>query len=446
MGAIALLVLAKGHHVTGSDLKNSQMIKSLKKQGAKIFLDHDAKNISGADCVVFSSAVKEDNPELSAARTAQIPIMQRAQLLAQLMEDQIGITVAGAHGKTTTSSIISFILLQAGLNPTTAVGGIIRNTDTNAILGDGQYFVSEVDESDGSFLYFKPKYSIITNIDFEHVDYYKNWDNILQAYRQFIGQTNPEGQIIACGEDEKLLPLLAESPCSVFKYGFGGKNDLSVRNVALGEGFSEFDCWLKGEKIGATRLNVPGEHNVLNALAGVALAISLGIDFDVIRQALDEYQGVQRRFQMKGTVNDVCIVDDYGHHPTEIIATLKAARTLNRKRIVTVFQPHRYSRTKFLMDQFVESLRLSDELIVTDIYAASEQVIEGVTAQVLLEKLQQSGFVEAQYVSRKNLLSRLRQMVQPGDLVITLGAGDIVQVGEELCQSLEAEKISANGS
>lgn len=444
MGTIALLLLSKGYTVSGSDLKVSYFTEKLNRLGAKIFIGHEAKNVGSADCVVYSSAIQEQNPELVYARENHIPIFKRAQVLAQLMDKETGIAVAGAHGKTTTTSMISNMLLKAGLQPTVAVGGVISGESYNANLGAGKYFVAEVDESDGSFLYFNPFYSVITNIDFEHVDYYHNFDNILKAYRDFIEKTHPQGCLFADGGDENLKRLLTESRKRFITYGFSPENHVSADNIVC-EGYtSRFHCLIQGKDKGEIRLQVPGRHNILNALACVGMGLELSIDFNVIAKSLADFAGVQRRFQLKADVNDILVVEDYGHHPSEISQTIQAARTFGKKRIVVAFQPHRYTRTKFLMNEFVEALSLSDYIVLTDIYAASEEPIEGVHAQKLYEKIKIKAKSAIDYVAKEEVTECLLKNIRPGDLVLVLGAGDIGKVSDELAKKLKENYVKVS--
>jgi len=333
--------------------------------------------------------------------------------------------------------MIASLLLKAGLKPTTLVGGIIDKETYNACLGDGKYVVTEVDESDGSFLYFHPTYSVITNIDFEHVDYYHNWENILTAYRQFISQIAPEGFLIIWGEDKNLRQLSEKAPCQVWTYGLDKDCDLIACNIKASGFETSFDCKLKGKKLGRIDLKIPGTHNILNALAATALCLKLGLEFKVISKGLSEYYGVQRRFQVKARGEGTVIVDDYGHHPTEIAATLRTAQSLKEKRLVTVFQPHRYSRTKYLLNELAESLALSDYLIITDIYAASEPPIEGVSADVLLEKTRNFKKNNLVYLTKGEVVPHLLKIIKKGDLILTLGAGDITRLGDDLINSLK---------
>lgn len=439
MAALASLLLDKGHKVSGSDVKETDLTVFLKKKGARVFIGHHVENIQGASCIVYSSAIRVTNPEMIGAAGAHVPVLKRAELLAELVNQEIGITVAGAHGKTTTTSMVSHLLLQAGLKPTTAVGGIINSaTAYNANLGTGTYFVAEADESDGTFLYFKPMYSIITNIDFEHVDFYKNWDNIIAAYRKFIQRTNPEGCLIVCGEDPRLKQLAGEEKVPTLTYGLQPGFDVYAQDIVLAGYSSRFKCYYRDEFLGELRLTVPGRHNVLNALAAVALGLRLNISFATIAEALKTFSGVKRRFQLKGDFNDIMVVDDYAHHPTEIVATLNAAKSFGKKRIVVVFQPHRYSRTKLLMDEFVKSLELSDYLILTDVYAASEKPSEGADVHELYRKVRERYDSKAIYLPRADILPHLMETVRPGDLVVTLGAGDITQLSDQFIGAWKA--------
>ncbi len=432
MGTLASLLLDKGYRVSGSDVKENELTALLKKKGAKIFIGHSVENIKGANYVVHSSAIRITNPEMIQAVSLQVPLLRRAELLAELVNEQCGITIAGAHGKTTTTSMVSNMLLKAGMNPTTAVGGIINgDTAYNANLGGGKYFVAEADESDGTFLYFAPEYSIITNIDFEHVDFYKNWDNIIAAYRKFIQRTRKGGYVIVCGEDPRLKELVAGEKVQFLTYGFSSQFDVHAENI-VNEGYStRFDCFFQGKKLGAVDLVVPGRHNVLNAMATIALGLTLNIPFESIAASLQTFYGVKRRFQLKGNFDDIMVIDDYGHHPTEIMATLSAAKSFGRKRLVVAFQPHRYSRTRFLMDEFVKSFKLSDYLVITDVYAASEKPSEGADIHELYAKITVEYGNAAIYLKKDKIVDHLLEVVRPGDLLLTLGAGDITQLSDQ---------------
>jgi len=446
MSTLATLLLDKGCKVSGSDLCANQVTKRLIKQGADISLGHSPLNVGDVDRVIYSSAVEENNPEFIEAKKKKIPLMQRAQLLAELMEGHTAITVAGAHGKTTTSSMIAHLLEKADFKPTTAVGGIVHGTNSHARLGGGEYFVTEVDESDGSFLYFSPKYSVITNIDFEHVDYYQNWQSILIVYKKFIEQTIEGGIIFAYGDDERLLSLLQKSQKTYKTYGFLPENNVHAANISFDHFQSRFDCIVDGNDLGAVLLNIPGRHNVANALACISIGLSLSIDFNFICESLKEYEGVQRRFQLKDRIGDVWVIDDYAHHPTEIQAILDTAQMFKRSlpktsELITVFQPHRYSRVKVLIDDFAKALTLSDSLIITDIYAASEKPIKGVTAENLCRKVCALTNKPVCYLPKEEIVDHLLGVSKPHDIVMTLGAGDITRIANDLVKALK-EKSS----
>jgi len=445
MGTLASLLLDQGHTVSGSDLEDNEICRSLRGRGACIYLAHRTSNVvKDTDYVVYSSAIRVNNPELIESESRNIPVLQRAQVLAQLVNNQVGITIAGAHGKTTTTSMVSSLLINASLRPTTAIGGIINGQAAyNAHLGEGKYFVAEVDESDGTFLYFNPHYSIITNMDYEHVDFYKSWEGITQAFAKFIGCTRSDGRLIVCGEDKKLMALVRQQKAAAVTYGMSKTQDVYAQDIVM-DGFkSSFICHTRRHgRLGHFQLFVPGRHNILNALACISLGLELGISYEAMFKTLKSFTGVIRRFQLKGRVNDVMVIDDYGHHPTEIAATLEAARLFGPKRLITVFQPHRYSRTKFLLNEFVEHLSRSDELILTDIYAASEKVSEGVGVNILFAELQKTLGPKVIFLKKEDILKYLRDYVQPGDMVIFLGAGDIYHLSDELVKILNLERVS----
>lgn len=442
MGPLAFLMLAKGYKVSGSDLKESPVVKQLREKGAEVFIGHKAENVRDAQILVYSSAVTAENSEMIEAHNRQIPVLRRAQLLAQLMNAQTGVSVAGAHGKTTTTSMISNLLIKADLRPTTAVGGIVNGTSSHAALGDGKYFVAEMDESDGTFLYFYPRFAVVTNVDFEHVDYYHTFENVLGGYKKFMQQVSHDGCLLIWGEDPNLRRLASDLKCKVLTYGFETNNDIYAENIKMNEKGGSYDCFYQDTKIGRIELAIPGKHNILNSLAAVGIGMLMGIDLKIIQTGLKEYRGVQRRFSIRGTVNDVMVVDDYGHHPTEIRATIATARLFKPKRLLTVFQPHRYTRTKFLMEEFADTLALTDYLILTDIYAASEKPIEGITSEKLWERIRAKGKIAGAYRKKDEILKHLAQVVQPGDLVLILGAGDINQLSEQLLGYLKEHSQS----
>ncbi len=438
MSGIAHLLLKSGCRVSGSDLKENQITRQLASLGAKIFLGHKAENISEQEVVVFSSAVTEQNPEILQARSQGIPIIKRAQILAELMQEKTAITVAGSHGKTTTTSLVACMLMQAGLCPTVAIGGILNNIDTNACLGSGQFFVAEADESDGSFLNYAPKYSIVTNIDREHLDYYRDFERELEVFRLYLQRTQPQGCVFACRDDPHLLRLMQfYNGKSVF-FGLDESADIYAKHLVFNGLLSDFDGYAKGKFISHFHLPLGGKHNVSNALAVIALGLELGIDLRDIRGSLEGYRGAGRRLEIKLRSDEYLVIDDYAHHPSEIKATLAAVANLKVKRKIAVFQPHRYTRTQLLLDDFARSFTQVDYLIITDIYAASEIPLEGVHAQGLLNKIKE--FYPQQkvlYLAKEDILPHILGIISSGDLVITLGAGDIVKVSDALAQALK---------
>lgn len=438
MGALATLLIEKGCKVCGSDVKENSMTKNLNALGARIYIGHDAAHINGAQVVVYSSAIQSDNPEIMEARRKGVPILQRAKLLANLMREHEGITIAGAHGKTTTTSMVANLLIQAGLNPTTAVGGIVGGTKSNARLGGGKYFVSEVDESDGSFLNFTPKYSIITNIDLEHLDYYKNWNSICQAYEEFVGRTQKDGRLIVCAEDENLLRIVQASRLPYQTYGLSSQHHIYAVDLQWADFSARYECWSDGRKMGPIELQVPGKHNVLNSLACIGLGLSLNIPFDVIQKSLKEFREVKRRFQLLTDTQGIRVVDDYAHHPTEITATLEAASRIHQQRLVVVFQPHRYSRFQMLFKEFAQSLKNADYLIVTDVYAASEEPLAGINAENFVKLMKEITKKDVVYCKKEDIISHLHATARTGDLIMMLGAGDITKIAHDFAEQLEA--------
>jgi UDP-N-acetylmuramate--alanine ligase len=436
MSSIAQLLLKQGERVSGSDIKTSDIILSLINQGAKINIGHAASNIENPDVVVYTSAVRPDNVELRCAQERGIPVLKRAQMLSRLTDGKTCIAVAGSHGKTTTTSLVSFMLTEAKLDPTVSIGGLISNFDKNAWLGEGAYFITEADESDGSFLFLSPHYSIITNIDFEHVDYYHSWDNIKEAYKKFISNTDTGGCVFINGDDSILTQIIRETQKRYISFGLTSNSDVYARDIQDNAHCSTFVCMHKTAKKGLITINIPGRHNILNALAAISLGIELEIDFNTIKDSIYKYKGVRRRFQVKVKKDNVMVIDDYGHHPAEIKATLEAARTVGNKRLVVVFQPHRYTRTKYLLDSFAQSLAPSDYLIITDIYAAGEDPIPDIKAENLYNRIRELGHKNVFFCPKEKITEHLLGVVRSGDLVLTLGAGDIYKISDELAQRL----------
>lgn len=440
MSGIAQLLLRSGIKVSGSDLKESRITKELKILGAEIFIGHNAANLKNVNLIIYSSAIKEDNPEVITAKKFGIPLIKRAEALAQLMKKKCVITVTGSHGKTTTASLASCLLLEAGLFPTVAIGGILRNIDTNACMGNGKYFVAEADESDGSFLYYRPKYSIITNIDREHLDYYKTFEKEVEAFKEFLNRTQEGGCVFACRDDLTLKGLLEDYKNKLVLFGMTHMADIYPKRIELKGLSSDFDCYYKGKFIDRFHLSLGGRHNISNALSVIALGLELGIDLKSIKNALNNCKGAKRRLEVKFQRTGLTVIDDYAHHPTEIRATLLALKNLRPNKIIAVFQPHRYTRTKILIDEFSKSFDSADHVIITDIYAASESPIEGVSAKSICDKIKEYSPAKiVEYLPQKDIKSHILEIIRPKDLVVTLGAGDIVKINDELVRELKRQ-------
>ncbi|HPP88283.1 MAG TPA: UDP-N-acetylmuramate--L-alanine ligase, partial [bacterium] len=434
---IAEVLLNLGFEVSGSDVAKSDYTRTLEKLGAQIFIGHRRENITNTDVVVWSSAITRDNPEILEALSRKIPTIRRAEMLAELMRLKKGIAVAGTHGKTTTTSMVSLILTNAGLDPTIVIGGKLNNIGSGAKLGAGEYLVAEADESDGSFMKLFPQYSIVTNIDTDHLDHYGTLENIKQTFLKFIDKLPFYGLCVLCIDDDNIKSILPEIRRRYITYGFLDDADITIANYKIKWPGAIFDVMLKKEKLGVIELSVPGRHNVLNSLAAIGIATELEIPFDIIRDTLKNYRGVQRRFQIKCNINNILVVDDYGHHPSELQATLSAARSNSNKRVIAVFQPHRYTRTKLLFDDFGKSFNDADIVIITDIYAASEQKIEGVTSELIINSLKKYGKENVIYFDEfSKIVDYLLETAQSGDIILTLGAGDIWKVSEELSKKL----------
>ncbi len=440
MSGIAELLLNLGYEVSGSDLRSSGITRRLEELGGTVYLGHRAEAVAGADVVVASSAVGDDNPEIVAAAEEQVPVIQRAEMLAELMRlKKYGIAIAGSHGKTSTSSLVAAILAEAGVDPTVVVGGKVDCLGgRNARLGDGEFLVAEADESDGSFLKLSPVIEVVTNIDLEHLDYYRDLEHIKDTFLEFIGKIPFYGAAIVCLDDENIAALLPQIQRRKITYGLTEQADLHATGISVQGRSSEFTVTFRGVELGRVRRNSPGRHTIYNSLAAIAVALELEIDFPVIARALAEFEGVQRRLQVKGEKQGVLVVDDYGHHPTEIRATLDAIRDgWPERRLVVAFQPHRYTRTRGLFAEFTTAFHRADVLILTDIYAASEEPIEGVNSEALLEAIKRHGQRRAVYHPDLSTLPEyLLDLVRQDDLVLTLGAGNIVQVGEQLLDRL----------
>ncbi len=445
MSGIAEVLLNLGYKVSGSDLKSSTITERLATLGATIFEGHKAENVSGAEVVVTSSAVRPDNPEVEHARELRVPVIPRAEMLAELMRLKYGIAVAGMHGKTTTTSMVAAVLAAGGLDPTVVVGGRVDAMGSNARLGNSHYLVAEADESDRSFLKLSPILAVVTNIDREHMDCYRNMRDVKNAFLEFMDRVPFYGMVVACNDDPLLRKILPQVPRRIVTYGTRRGSDfrISLPKSARGNGehqpLSRFKVHFGARDLGEFSLHVPGVHNILNATAAIAVGIGLDVGVEELRGALDQFRGVDRRFQLKGHAAGVAVVDDYGHHPTEIKATLAAARQCGYQKIHVIFQPHRYTRTRDLLDEFATAFGDADTLVVLDIYAASEAPIEGVTGEHLVNEINRAGHPSARYVSSFDEASRVTtSTAQAGDLILTLGAGNVHQVGPMILQRLQA--------
>jgi len=440
MSGIARLLLERGFKVSGSDQKSNTVIEQLQTLGAEVFIGHDAAHLKGVDEVIYSSAIREDNPELMAARKMGVVVLRRAEALAQLMQGRKVIAVTGSHGKTTTASLSACLLVEAGLRPMIAVGGILRNLDCNAYFGDGQYFVAEADESDGTFLCYQPDYSIITNIDYEHLDYYGSFERFLQAVREFVNKTRQGGCLILCYDDVNLRKIASGHKGRCILFGLTQQADIFAEQISFDNLSSEFDCVYKGSRLGRFFLPLGGRHNISNALAVVALGLQLGIDMETIRNALAKFRGARRRMEIKYSDHRYTVIDDYAHHPTEIKATLRAVRDIKSlKRLVVIFQPHRFSRTRLLMEEFARCFGEADFLFLTDIYSASEPPIEGIDGEALYKKIKLYNPQKEIYffAQKERLIPHIMQILSFGDVVLIMGAGDITRIGDELVEEIK---------
>jgi UDP-N-acetylmuramate--alanine ligase len=453
MSGIAEVLLNLGYKISGSDLRESAVLQRLAALGALTFAGHAATNVAGADVVVTSSAIPAGNPEVAEARRLHIPVIQRAEMLAELMRLKYGIAIAGMHGKTTTTSMVASVLAAGGLDPTVVVGGRVDAMGSNARLGKSQYLVAEADESDRSFLKLSPILSVVTNIDREHMDCYRDMRDVRRTFLEFMERVPFYGMVVGCNDDEALRRLLPRVHRRVTTYGTSQGSDFlicmnsqQVELTPTGEHSPvvRFAVSYKGKDLGQFTLHVPGTHNVLNATAAIAVGIAVDVSTDQIRSALESFRGVDRRFQLKGKAGDISVVDDYGHHPTEIRATLAAARQCGFRRVHVIFQPHRFTRTRDLMDDFATAFADADTLSVLDIYAASEKPIDGITAEALAQRISQAEKDEVVYVpSFADAAERVAMLAKPGDMILTLGAGSVSQLGPMILEKLERQSLLA---
>ena len=431
MSGLARIAISHGIKVSGSDSSDSSVLNALRALGAEVFIGHKAENVSGADLIVFSNAIKPNNPEREAGKNSGIQEITRASALALLMSDSVSIAVAGTHGKTTTSSMATVALQSAGVDPSFAIGGILKSSGSNAHRGTGKYFVAEADESDGSFVAYHPHAAIITNVEWDHVDHFKSEAEVFQAFEDFV--TTITGFLVYCADDEGASKIAASAKIKTIGYGKSDKAVLKVDQISLSASGSTARVLWNGAKIGTLELSVPGEHNVLNAAAVLAVGLELGLSATSLLDGLIKFHGAGRRFELKGSVGGIRVIDDYGHHPTEINVTLTAAkRYAGGGRLLVIFQPHRYSRTKAFMKEFAQSLSIADHAWLLEVYAASEQPITGVSSANIV-KLMTSGTFEPNFIA---VTESVAQEAKPGDVIITLGAGDVSSLGPIILEEL----------
>jgi len=442
MSGIAEILINLGYEVSGSDLRESEQTRRLQKMGATIYIGHYPSNIKDYHVVVTSSAINKNNPELIEARKRKIPVIHRSEMLAELVRLKHGIGVAGTHGKTTTSSMLSYVLYHGGLNPTAVVGGKVLNFESNARVGQGQYIVFEADESDGSFLKLLPTIGVVTNIDADHLDHYKYFEGIKDAFLTYMNNIPFYGYSVVCIDDPVIVELLPKIERPFVTYGFNTKADFRAGDVKLLNGSTHYSCYYKEEKLGEIVLTLLGKHNIINSLAVVAVALELGLSFETIADAIAAFKGVGRRLEKIGQAGDILVVDDYGHHPTEIRATLEAVKQLGR-RVVVIFQPHRYSRTQYLYDEFGQAFAMADELLLTEIYPAGEEPIEGVSSQLIQQAVKKHEGKDVDIIHHLDEVPEcILKIARKGDVILTLGAGDIYKVGPKILSILEERGVA----
>ena len=450
MSGIAEVLLNLGYKVSGSDLKASAVTQRLAGLGATIFEGHRAENITDAEVVVTSSAIATDNPEVTAAHNLHIPVIQRAEMLSELMRLKYGIAIAGMHGKTTTTSMVAAVLASGGLDPTVVVGGRVDAMGSNARLGKSQYLVAEADESDRSFLKLSPILSVVTNIDREHMDCYRNMRDVKKTFLDFMDRVPFYGMVVACNDDPLLRKLLPEVQRRTVTYGTRRGSDFLIKpeetkREASGDSrpYSRFRVTFQKRDLGEFTLHVPGVHNVLNATAAIAVGVGLDVNVDAIRIALDQFRGVDRRFHLRGVAAGISVIDDYGHHPTEIKATLAAARQCGFHKIHVIFQPHRYTRTRDLMEEFTTAFNDADSVFVLDIYAASEKPIEGITGEALANRIREKSGNKVEYANSFSIaMDAVASLAQGGDMILTLGAGSVSQLGPPIVDKLKQREAA----
>lgn len=441
MSGIAEVLLNLGYGVTGSDIKSTETVDRLKRLGSQFTLGHRIENVSSADVVVISSAIKEDNPEVIAAKSRNIPVIRRAEMLSELMRLKYGIAVAGSHGKTTTTSMISSVLAYGGFDPTIVVGGRVKSLGTNAHLGNGKFMVVEADESDGSFLMLSPVIAVVTNIDEEHLDHYQSIDTLEHAFSEFLNKVPFYGLAVICLDSERARSIIPRFKKRVVTYGFSDGSEFRAEDVSVSGFQTDFKVLFKNSLLGSVALSVPGRHNAQNALASFAVGMELGMSFEDVKDGLHEFKGIDRRIQLKGEINGVRIIDDYAHHPEEIRVTLNTIKESFSSRVISVFQPHRFTRTSILFDEFVRVLSGVlgdvDMLFLLDIYPAGEKPIEGVSSARLARAIKDRGNKNVSYVENaEGVVHNVTSIIRPGDVVVTIGAGNVWMIGEQLLKEL----------
>ena len=438
MSALAKILVEKGYNVSGSDVKESVMTGILRDLGAKVFIGQRAENVQDTEAIVVSSAIRENNPEVVEAKRLGLKRLHRSDVNAFLINNSKGIAVAGAHGKTTTTSMLGVSLDYEGVSPSIIIGGEVDYLGSNAKLGKSDYLVSEADESDGTFLKYNPYIGIVTNVENDHMDHYGTMENIIKAFTQFLNQIREDGWGVVCFDNENIRNIVKNVNRKIVSYAIDHEADYVAANIKADASGTSFDVIHKGENLGTVKLNVPGRHNVLNAMACVVTGITLGQSVAQMAEGLTMFNGAKRRFQTKGKAQGVWVVDDYAHHPTEIATTLKAARQTQPKRLVCAFQPHRYSRTQLLQKEYGSCFKDADLLVLTDVYSAGEDPIPGVDGELLVKEVaEQTGQKTVYIKDKKEIAAYLKSIAQEGDLIMTMGAGDIVKCGEELVELLK---------
>lgn len=438
MSGIAEVLINLGYKISGSDLKQTEVTERLASLGGKIFIGHKPEQVGNAHVVVTSSAVLPDNPEVVQAKRLKIPVIPRAEMLAELMRLKYAVTIAGTHGKTVTTSLVSMVLAEGGLDPTVVIGGRLKNIGSSAKMGKGEFIVAEADESDGSFLKLTPTIALLTNIDDDHLDYYKTLDNIKSTFVQFVNKVPFYGSIILCGEDENIKSIIPRITRKYYTYGRGKNYDFYAENIVYEEMHTEFDLCFSGKNLGRLKLHFPGAHNVLNSLGAAAVGIELGVGFEKIRKAFLDFTGVSRRLEVKARKKDIVFIDDYGHHPTEIRVTLETIKSIwPERRLLVIFQPHRYTRTRDLAKKFGPSFNSVSRIWLTDIYSAGEKPIPGISSSLILESFPAEKRETVTLISdREAIIKEVVKSLRPQDVLVTLGAGDVYKIGEEILNKI----------